>query len=85
MSRNVGAAEIVQGLFREGVVDVNDQRDVVEEKLLALLKSSRQPEIRRKARSLAEAYSWDKHFERLERLLMEARPNSRRGSDSVQN
>jgi len=85
VSRNVGAAEIVQGLFREAVVDVNDQRDVVEEKLLALLKSSRQPEIRRKARSLAEAYSWDKHFERLERLLMEARPISRRGSDSLQN
>jgi glycosyltransferase involved in cell wall biosynthesis len=85
VTRNVGAAEIVQGPFREGVIDVTDEREVLEDKLLALLKSSHQPETRRKARNLAEAYSWDKHFGRLERLLMEARPISRGGSDSVQN
>lgn len=85
VTRNVGACEIVQGPFREGVIDVTDPREVQADKLLALLKSSHQPEIRRKARSLAEAYSWGKHFARLERLLTEARPISRGGSDSVPN
>jgi glycosyltransferase involved in cell wall biosynthesis len=85
VTRNVGACEIVQGPFREGVIDVTDPREVQADKLLALLKSSRQPEIRRRARTLAEAYSWGKHFARLEGLLMETLPISRGGSDSVSN
>ncbi|HEY5541763.1 MAG TPA: glycosyltransferase family 4 protein [Candidatus Binatia bacterium] len=72
VSRVVGAAEIVRGFLSEGIVDLNLEPEKLEEKLLWLLEKSKDPCCMRQARSLAEEYSWETHFLRLETLLMES-------------
>jgi len=72
VSRVVGAAEIVRGFLSEGIVDLNLEPEKLEEKLLWLLEKSKDPCCMRQARSLAEEYSWETHFLRLENLLMES-------------
>ena len=72
VSRVVGAAEIVRGFLSEGIVDLNLEPKKLEEKLLWLLEKSKDPCCMRQARSLAEEYSWETHFLRLETLLMES-------------
>jgi len=72
VSRAVGAAEIVRGFLSEGVVDLNFEPEKLEEKLLWLLEKSKDPCCMRQARSLAEEYSWESHFLRLETLLKES-------------
>lgn len=72
VSRVVGAAEIISGFLSEGIVDLNIEAEKLEAKLLWLLEKSRDPCCMRQARSLAEKYSWENHFLKLETLLIES-------------
>ncbi|MGH7797741.1 MAG: glycosyltransferase family 4 protein [Candidatus Binatia bacterium] len=76
VSRAVGAAEIVHGVLSEGIVDLNIEPEKLEEKLLWVLEKSKDPCCARQARSLAEEYSWENHFQKLETLLLESCRNS---------
>jgi UDP-glucose:(heptosyl)LPS alpha-1,3-glucosyltransferase len=72
VSRDVGAAEIIRGTLAQGIVDLNNEAEKIETKLLWLLEKSKDPCCMRQARSLAEEYSWESHFRRLEALLLES-------------
>ena len=71
-SREVGASEIIHGPLAEGLVDSAKKMQLLEEKLLLLIEKSKDPQTLRLARSLAEEYSWANHFQRLEKLLVQA-------------
>jgi glycosyltransferase involved in cell wall biosynthesis len=71
VSRSVGAAEILKGALREGIVNKPGDVRQLETKLTALLKRSRQSETAAAARRLAEEYSWKNHFKKLEACLMQ--------------
>lgn len=75
-SREVGATEIIHGPLGEGLVDSGSETPVLEEKILLLLEKSKDPVTLNLARSLAEEYSWAKHFQKLEKLLLQSRRNA---------
>lgn len=72
VSRNVGASEVIRGDLAAGIVDVMTPA-ALQEKLLVLLDKSGRSDCRREARMLAEQYSWENHFTRLEALLYQTR------------
>ena len=71
VSRDVGAGEIIHGPLAAGRVDAATP-EALENKLLFLLEKSNEPGCIREARELAEQYSWDKHFRKLEALLQKS-------------
>jgi len=71
VSRSVGAAEVLDGTLSDGVVDDPGEANELERKIIHMLERSRQPEIAVETRRLAEEYSWEKHFRRLEDCLAE--------------
>ena len=71
VSRDVGAAEIIRGPLAAGMVD-GATPAALENKLLFLLEKSNEPSCIREARGLAEGYSWDNHFRKLEALLQKS-------------
>ena len=71
VSRDVGAAEIIHGPLAAGRVD-EATPEALENKLLVLLEKSNEPNCIREARGLAEEYSWDNHFRKLEALLQKS-------------
>jgi len=82
-SREVGATEIIHGPLAEGIVDSTKNIALIEEKLLWLLEKAKDPVTRNLARSLAEEYSWAKHFHKLEKLLLQIRPHASGVKNSV--
>jgi UDP-glucose:(heptosyl)LPS alpha-1,3-glucosyltransferase len=69
-SREAGATEIIRGPLEQGLVDNRNDRAALEDKLLLLLGKSKDNETSRMAETLAQEYSWDNHFRKLEELLL---------------
>jgi UDP-glucose:(heptosyl)LPS alpha-1,3-glucosyltransferase len=70
VSRDAGAAELVRGPLSEGILDSPHQPEMLKKKLLQLLGQAKHPRCISEARSLAEEYSWENHFRKLEALLL---------------
>lgn len=73
VSREVGAAEILEGDLSDGIVDAPDDPSELELKLLRLMDRASDPALTHQARQTAEAYSWDEHFRKFERILTDTR------------
>jgi UDP-glucose:(heptosyl)LPS alpha-1,3-glucosyltransferase len=71
VSPAVGAAEILEGNLREGIVSRPEDALEMANKLLSMLERARDGHLSAEARRLAERYSWSKHFSRLEAFLQE--------------
>ncbi len=71
VSRAVGAAEILNGNLAEGILVRPDDSKELAAKLVSLSARSAAPELRREARFVAEAHSWERHFHGLNVLLHE--------------
>jgi UDP-glucose:(heptosyl)LPS alpha-1,3-glucosyltransferase len=71
VSRAVGAAEILEGRLKEGIVSRPEDPREIANKLLSLLARGRDGDLSVEARKLAERYSWSRHFSRLEVFLRE--------------
>lgn len=71
VSARSGSSEILEGELHEGVIQ--DLRDPLElpRRVLHLLDGQRWPGLSQAARRLAERYSWDRYFQRLEEQLRE--------------
>ena len=72
LSRDVGAADLLDGRLSLGIVDRPDEPDELVGRLLGLLESAKDPKFRQEARAIGEAHSWEMHFQNLEALLFEA-------------
>ena len=81
-SRAVGAAELLEGELREGILANPDDDREVEARLLRLLDRNRRPSLSDQARRLGERYSWKNHFRELEGYLQEVVEMGRRGACS---
>jgi UDP-glucose:(heptosyl)LPS alpha-1,3-glucosyltransferase len=71
VSRSVGAAEVLTGSLREGVMDNPDDLGQVESKLIRILGRSQDSDTAIEARRLGETHSWKSHFQKLEACLLE--------------
>ncbi len=70
LSRNVGAAELLQGSLLEGVIDRPDDPNELAAQLLKVIDKSRDPALRRQARQIGEAHSWENHFREFDAILL---------------
>jgi UDP-glucose:(heptosyl)LPS alpha-1,3-glucosyltransferase len=68
-SRNVGAAEVLSGRLSRGIVENPDEPKDLENTILSLLESARDPKVSQEARRIGEKYSWDNHFRELDRIV----------------
>jgi glycosyltransferase involved in cell wall biosynthesis len=68
-SRNVGAAEVLSGRLCRGIVENPDEPKDLENTILSLLESARDPKVSQEARRIGEKYSWDNHFRELDRIV----------------
>ena len=73
VSRAVGAAEILSGSLAGGIVERPDDALEISTKLVSLLGKAGETALRQEARSIAEGYSWERHFHALEALLREVK------------
>jgi len=69
VSRAVGAAEVLAASIAGSIVERPDDGGELSGKLLALLRRAGDPALGAAARQVAEDYSWQRHFERLDELL----------------
>lgn len=76
VTRAVGAAEVICGSLAGGVVERATDREELLVKLVWLLGKAGEEALRQEARSIGEAYSWDRHFNELDALLRELRASS---------
>ena len=72
VSREVGAAEVLQGALAQGIVNRADDPEELKTKLLSLLDTSNNGAWSAAARKLGEEYSWTNHFAKLEAVLSES-------------
>ncbi len=72
VSREAGAAEILTGSLAEGILNRPDDPKEIENKLLKLLQRSHDPSVLAEARQLAERFSWQNHFRKLEAILLDS-------------
>ncbi len=71
VSQVVGAAEILKGKLAEGIVSRPEDSEEMAAKLRSMLERSRNREFSLEARKLAESYSWNNHFSKLNMFLKE--------------
>jgi len=72
VSCEVGAAEMLKGDLLDGVVEEPDDPGDLERKLLRLLERASDAGLGHDARQIAEACSWDEHFRKFEKILLES-------------
>ncbi len=72
VSREVGAAEILEGGLAEGIVEAPEDRNELAQRVLGLLARAGDAALARLARRTAEAHSWDEHFRKFAQILLEA-------------
>ena len=82
VSREVGAAELLTGNLAEGIVNRFDDREEMVGRLVRLLERAGDPLFAVEARRMAENLSWEKHFRRLEAILLEVCSRDRHGTVS---
>lgn len=70
VTRAVGAAEVLAGELKEGILENPDDPEEIRAKMLGFLEPGRRFRLSQQARKLAEAYSWKNHFRRLEDELL---------------
>jgi UDP-glucose:(heptosyl)LPS alpha-1,3-glucosyltransferase len=73
LSREVGAAEVLDGALAQGIVERAEDLREWENKLLGLLALSQDPSAAAAARGIAERHSWEKHCEKFAAVLLETR------------
>jgi len=78
VSQETGAAELLTGNLAGGIVNRLDDREEMVGKLVRLLERAGDPSLAVEARRLAESFSWEQHFRRLEALLLEVCSRHRR-------
>lgn len=71
VSRAVGAAEVISGSLVSGIIERPDDGAELLAKLVSLLGKAGEEALRQEARSIGEAYSWERHFHGLDALLRE--------------
>ena len=71
VSQVVGAAEILKGKLAEGIVSHPEDSEEMATKLRSMLERSCNGEVSLEARKLAESYSWNNHFSKLNMFLNE--------------
>ena len=71
VSRVVGSAEILKGKLAEGIVSHPEDSEEMATKLRSMLERSCNGEVSLEARKLAESYSWNNHFSKLNMFLKE--------------
>ena len=69
VSRTVGAAEVLTGELRQGILTCADDPSEMEGRILATLDPGRWHSISEQARGLGERYSWKNNFRELENCL----------------
>lgn len=69
VSRSVGAAELLEGVLSDGIVNTPEDSAELKTKLIRTLERARNSVCRTEARRLAQEYSWQNHFRRLEAVL----------------
>jgi UDP-glucose:(heptosyl)LPS alpha-1,3-glucosyltransferase len=79
VSRAAGAAEILTGELKKGILVAPDDLSEIEAKVLWMLDPARWPLLSEQARRLGEGYSWENHFRKLEKYLLEVAEQSHRG------
>jgi UDP-glucose:(heptosyl)LPS alpha-1,3-glucosyltransferase len=82
VSRQAGAAEVLTGALAEGIIERLDDPEELVGKLAALLEQSADPALSAEARTLAEKFSWEKHFREFAALLEEVCKLDRREKPS---
>ena len=82
LSQEVGAAEILEGELKQGVLMSPDDPAELATMILSLLNPARHQILSEKARKLGERYSWQNHFRALETYLLEDVEEARRGKIS---
>ncbi|HKY08162.1 MAG TPA: glycosyltransferase family 4 protein [Candidatus Binatia bacterium] len=70
VSRAAGASEIIRGSLAAGILEEPGEAEILERKLLWLLEKSRDSGCAQEARRIAEEYSWENHFRKLEDCLL---------------
>jgi len=73
VSREVGAAALLAGRLRTGIVEQPDDVECLTAKLCEVLEHAKDPSIRCEAAAVGEVHSWARHFEKLETVLEQAR------------
>ena len=81
VSRQVGASEVLRGAMEECLLVSPDDPVAVEAQIRAMLEPSRWRTLSERARTIGERYSWDNHFQELERHLLEVAAQKRRASE----
>ena len=71
VSQVVGSAEILKGKLAEGIVSHPEDSEEMATKLRSMLERSCNGEVSLEARKLAESYSWNNHFSKLNMFLKE--------------
>jgi UDP-glucose:(heptosyl)LPS alpha-1,3-glucosyltransferase len=74
----VGAAEVIEGELQEGIVNNPDDPAELKNKILALLDPVRWEILSRKARQVAEKYTWSAYLDGVEKTLHELCAQSER-------
>ena len=69
VSKQTGASEVLSGALLGGIVTAPEKTDAVENTLVMLLDTARNPDLCAAARRIGEEYSWKNHFHNLETLL----------------
>jgi len=82
VSREVGASEVLGGAMEECFLLSPDDPVAVESQIRALLDPGRRRAVSERAREIGERYSWNNHFQKLERHLLEVAEQKRRASKS---
>jgi UDP-glucose:(heptosyl)LPS alpha-1,3-glucosyltransferase len=71
MDAGIGAAEVVEGDLREGIVNNSDDPGELKNKILKILEPERRDILSRQARQIAEKYSWSAYVNGVEQILNE--------------
>ena len=71
ISRNVGAAELLEGELLEGIIEQPENPREIADKLVLVLDKSRDRALRHRARQIGETYSWENHFREFDAILLD--------------
>ena len=71
VSRNVGAAELLEGELLEGIIEQPENSREIADKLVLVLDKSRDRALRHRARQIGETYSWENHFREFDAILLD--------------
>jgi len=80
VSRSVGASELLKGALADGIVNMPEDPTELAAKLVGSLERAPNSVFRVEARRLAEEYSWQNHFRRLEAVLADVSKKKNSGN-----